>query len=58
MSSKQTCICLTHSVHSYTKCENDCLFAKKKPIGYHHGSAVKLKKHLLPQLDTMVRCLI
>jgi len=29
MSSKQTCICLTHAV--YTKCDNGCVFVKTKP---------------------------
>jgi len=55
--SKQTCVCLIHSV--YTKCENGCAcaFAKSnQAIGHHHGSAVctQVKKHLSPQLNTMV----
>jgi len=29
MPSKQSCVCLTHSV--YTKCENSCAFAKTMP---------------------------
>jgi len=29
MSSKHTCVCLTHAV--YTKCENGCVFVKRKP---------------------------
>jgi len=29
MSTKETCICLTHAV--YTKCENGCVFVKTTP---------------------------
>jgi len=37
MSSKQTCICLTHAV--YTKCENSCVCEKEATIYSHNGSA-------------------
>jgi len=37
MSSKQTCICLTHAV--YTKCENNCVCEKVATIYFHNGSA-------------------
>jgi len=33
MSSKQTCICLTHSV--YAKCENGCVH-EEATIDYYH----------------------
>jgi len=39
MSSKQTCICLTHAV--YTKCENGCVCVNEATIDFHHVSAVK-----------------
>jgi len=41
MSSKQTCICLTHSV--YAKCENGCVNEEEATINYYHGSALKLR---------------
>jgi len=37
MSSKQTCICLTHAV--YTKFENSCVCDKEATIYSHNGSA-------------------
>jgi len=37
MSSKHTCICLTHAV--YTKCENNCVGEKEATIYSHNGSA-------------------
>jgi len=37
MSSKQTCICLTHAI--YTKCENGCVCENESTIFSHNGSA-------------------
>jgi len=50
MPSKQTCICLTHSV--YAKCENGCV--NETTIDSYHGSALKLRntcrRSLTPRL--------